>query len=47
MMDAQTAINEIIARKAANNPMTVDELKALANSVDVSTGNSILLLYSG
>lgn len=46
-MDAQTAINEIIARKAANNPMTVDELRALAKSVDVSAGNSILLLYSG
>ncbi|SDY86879.1 calcium-binding protein, partial [Nitrosomonas sp. Nm33] len=46
-MDAQSAINEIIARNAANNPMSVNELQALANTVDISTGNSTILLYSG
>ncbi|MDV6345102.1 calcium-binding protein, partial [Nitrosomonas sp. Is37] len=46
-MDAQSAVNEIIARNAANNPMSVNELRALANTVDVSTGNSTILLYSG
>ena len=46
-MDAQSAINEIIARNDANDPMSVNELRALANTVDVSTGNSTILLYSG
>ncbi|SDX17986.1 calcium-binding protein, partial [Nitrosomonas communis] len=46
-MDEQSAINEIIARNNANNPMSVNELRALANTVDVSTGNSTILLYSG
>ncbi|SFL62127.1 IS630 transposase-related protein, partial [Nitrosomonas communis] len=46
-MDAQSAINEIISRNAANNPMSVNELQALANTVDVSAGDSTILLYSG
>ncbi|PTQ88478.1 Ca2+-binding RTX toxin-like protein [Nitrosomonas nitrosa] len=46
-MNAQSAINEIAIRSAANNPMSVNELRLLANNVDVTIGNSTLLLYSG
>ncbi len=46
-MDAQSALNEIAARNTAGNPMSVNELHALVNSVDASAGNSILLLWSG
>ena len=46
-MNASDALNEISVREAANNPMSTNELRTLANSVDVSTGNSTLLLWSG
>ena len=46
-MNASDALNEITARETAGNPMSVSELRALANSVDASTGNSTLLLWSG
>ncbi|GKS69222.1 hypothetical protein W03_12260 [Nitrosomonas sp. PY1] len=46
-MNASNALNEITANEAAGNPMSVNELRALANSVDASTGNSTLLLWSG
>ena len=46
-MDAQSAIDEINARNTAGNPMSVSELRALADSVDASVGNSQLLLFSG
>ncbi len=46
-MDSQSALNEIAIRNTAGNPMSVGELQALANSVDASTGDSILLLWSG
>lgn len=40
-ISAQDAINSIMSG------MTVAELKALANTVDASVGDSTLLLYSG
>ncbi|MBP7113693.1 MAG: calcium-binding protein, partial [Nitrosomonas sp.] len=46
-MDAQSALNEIAARSTTDNPMSINELKALADSVDANTGNSTLLLWSG
>ncbi|WP_297324080.1 calcium-binding protein [Nitrosomonas sp.] len=46
-MDTQSALNEIAARSTAGNPMSINELRALADSVDVNTGNSTLLLWSG
>ena len=46
-MDAQTAIDEINARNAAGNPMSVVELQNLSSSVDASTGGASLILNSG
>ncbi|TXI18287.1 MAG: hypothetical protein E6Q62_07030, partial [Nitrosomonas sp.] len=46
-MNASDALNEISVREAANNPLSISELRTLANSIDVTTGNSILLLWSG
>lgn len=46
-MDSQSAINEILSRDAARNPMSVAHLRLLVSSVEASVGNSTLLLYSG
>ncbi|PXW89917.1 hypothetical protein C8R34_10374 [Nitrosomonas sp. Nm84] len=43
-MNASDALNEIAVRETAANPMSVSEQRALANSVDATTGNSTLLL---
>lgn len=45
-MDAQTALNEINARNAAGNPMSVTELRALADQIDAGTGGVSLILNS-
>jgi len=46
-MNAQEALDLIAQRVADNNPMSVDELRMLANSVDASVSGSTLILYSG
>ncbi|TXI19093.1 MAG: hypothetical protein E6Q62_05015 [Nitrosomonas sp.] len=46
-MNSSDALNQIVARETANNPMSVSEFRALVNSVDANLGNSILLLWSG
>ncbi|PXW89919.1 hemolysin type calcium-binding protein, partial [Nitrosomonas sp. Nm84] len=46
-MNATDALNEVATRETAGNPMSVNELRTLTNSVDANLGNSTLVLWSG